>query len=380
MDAVFDNFAEPPGVYIKEELEARNWSQRDLAYILGYTEQTVNKIITGKQGVTAEMAKALGQAFGTSADVWANLQNAYELRLAREPDPAIKARAQLQSAFPIREMIRRGWFAETDQTLLELQVTRFFEVGALADVPKLSFAGAAKRPAYDDEPAEQIAWLYRVRQIARTIDVPRYAESALRAALPRLRSLVIDPEDARYLPAILHECGVRFVVVETLPSGQKEKIDGVCTWLDDESPVIGISTFHDRFDNFWFVVRHEIEHVLRGHGKKKSILDNFDETNAMSDGNDIEKEEQDANAAALSFCFPREKLKAFYARKSPFISERDMIGFSALMEVHPAIVVGQIQYLKNDYRWLRKYLPKIRSHLLETAVSDGWGHVAEASL
>lgn len=83
MDAQFSIYAEPPGVFIKDELDARGWSQRDLAYILGYTEQTVNKLISGKQGITADMAKALAEAFGTSADVWANLQKAYELKIAQ---------------------------------------------------------------------------------------------------------------------------------------------------------------------------------------------------------------------------------------------------------------------------------------------------------
>lgn len=148
MSSTFNTYAEPPRVYIKDELDARGWSQRDLAYILGYTEQTVNKLISGKQGVTAEMAKALGEAFGTSADVWANLQKAYELRMARDPDPAIKARAGFQTAYPIREMIRRGWFEEGDQSLLELQIKRFFEAPTMEDVPKI--AAAAKKTRYDN--------------------------------------------------------------------------------------------------------------------------------------------------------------------------------------------------------------------------------------
>lgn len=384
MEHRFDNFAEPPGVFIREELEARGWSQRDLAYILGYSEQTVNKVISGKSGVSAEMAKALGEAFGTSADVWIGLQKSYDLRLARDPDPAIKIRANLQTAFPIREMIRRGWLEDSDQTLLELQITRFFEASSLEEVPQVQFAAAAKRTQikrtpYEDDPPEQIAWLFRVRQIARQTTCPNYSQSALTEALSSLRALTLDPEDVRHVPAILHECGVRFVVSESLPSSINNKIDGVCTWLNEQSPVIGVSTFHDRMDNFWFVLRHEIEHVLRGHGKEKSILDNL-EGKAMSDEVGVAQEEREANAAALAFCFSREKLLSFYDRKAPYISERDVIGFSSLMEVHPAIVVGQIQHIRDDYRWLRKYLVKVRKHLLESTVYDGWGEVAPTSL
>ena len=63
-----------PGYFIREELEARGWSQRDLAYILGVPEQAVNMIISGKRAISPEMAKALGEAFDVDPDLFANLQ------------------------------------------------------------------------------------------------------------------------------------------------------------------------------------------------------------------------------------------------------------------------------------------------------------------
>jgi len=379
MSETFNNFAEPPGVFIDEEIKARGWSQRDLAYILGYTEQTVSKLVSGKSGISAEMAKALADAFGTSAELWSNLQSAYDLEQAREPDPSIKSRARLQEAFPIREMLHRGWLAETDQSLLETQIMRFFEADSIDEVPRVQFAAAAKRSKYENDPPDQIAWLFRVRQIAREIKAPKFSKDKLRAGLMELRKLTVDPSDVRHVPSILRECGVRFVVAESLPCTQQSKIDGVCTWLDDDSPVIGLTTYHDRMDNFWFVLRHECEHVLNGDGKKKENFDDLDGPGGSIE-NDIANEERVANLAALEFCFPREKLLSFYNRKRPYISERDVLGFAALMEVHPAIPIGQIRYLKQDYRWLSKYLVKVRRHLLDAAVYDGWGQVAETSL
>ena len=82
-----------PGQFIREELEERAWSQRDLAYILGTPEQAVNMIIAGKRGVSPEMAKSLGKAFDVSADLFANLQSSYEMARAREPDPSVARRA-----------------------------------------------------------------------------------------------------------------------------------------------------------------------------------------------------------------------------------------------------------------------------------------------
>jgi len=163
------------------------------------------------------------------------------------------------------------------------------------------------------------------------------------------------------------------------------KVDGVCTWLDENSPVIGLSTLHDRLDNFWFVLMHEIEHVLREHGKVRAILDNLEDIEANNAAN-VAAEEDVANEAASNFCIPKEKMDSFFARKEPYISERDVIGFAARMEVHPAIVVGQIQHRrklnnhKNPFAFLRKYQVPVRRFVTAKAVTDGWGSVAHADL
>src|SRR3546814_2905686 len=94
------------------------------------------------------MAKALADAFCVSVDYFANLQKAYDISRAREPDPGVARRAMLQGAFPIREMIRRGWLIDTDADLLEAQLTRFFRKNDLSDVPYMPHA--AKKREYDD--------------------------------------------------------------------------------------------------------------------------------------------------------------------------------------------------------------------------------------
>ena len=74
-----------PGHFIREELDARGWSQRDLAWLLGVPEQSVTMIISGKRGVSPEMAKALGDAFDVNPDFFANLQRAYDMSFSFFP-------------------------------------------------------------------------------------------------------------------------------------------------------------------------------------------------------------------------------------------------------------------------------------------------------
>jgi HTH-type transcriptional regulator/antitoxin HigA len=84
----------PPGDFIREELEARGWTQGQLARIIGRPVQAVNAIVNGKKEITPGTAVALGAAFGTSAEFWLNLETAYRLAQAGPADPSIAARAR----------------------------------------------------------------------------------------------------------------------------------------------------------------------------------------------------------------------------------------------------------------------------------------------
>ena len=368
------NMPELPGTFIREELEARGWLQSDLAYILGIAEASLNRVIKGKTGISVPMAKALGQAFDVPAEFFSNLQSAYDLAHVNCPDPAIAKRGRIQDHYPLREMIKRGWLEESDQDLLEAQLSRFFEVSSFNEIPHLDHA--AKRSKYYEEiPAPQLAWLFRVRQIAKSMVVPRFSKNGLIEVLKSLTNMRTNPEEIRHVPRLLNDAGVRFIVVETLPSSH---IDGVCLWLDPNSPVIGMSLRYDRIDNFWFVLRHEIEHVLRKHGQKKEIIDI--DIEALMDDERVEEKECQVNQVAAEFCVSQQKMDAFYLRKKPFFSERDIIAFAHRIETHPGIVVGQIQHRTNRWNFLRRHQVKVRQYLSFSMHMDGWGDIAQVEL
>ncbi len=359
---------EHPGLSLAQELERRGWSQTDLTFVLGCNPKAVNQIINGKQGVSPAMSKALGQALHLPPEHFAELQRAFDLSSANDPDSGVAVRAKLQSNYPIREMMKRGWLREADATGLEQQIASFFEVRDISDVPYL--AHAAKKTSYEEKDITpvQLAWLFRVRQIAKSIAAPKYSKVALQAAVPTLRDLLIAPEEARKVPRIIAETGVRLVIVESLPQA---KIDGVCFWLDLHSPVIGLSLRFDRIDNFWFVLRHEIEHVLQEDGldRVEGIIDSDVQAGSVGD---LPPEEKAANAAAADFCVPHEKMRSFILRKNPFFYEKDVLAFSKINGVHPGLAVGQIQHQTGKHDYLRRHQVKIRASVLPSAIVDGW--------
>lgn len=136
-----------PGFYIKEEMEARGWSQRDLAFILDSNEQSVNAILNGKRGISADMAQSLGAAFDVEPEFFANLQQRHDLANAKAPNPDVAVRRQMQSTYPVREMIKRGWIVASDTAMLEAQLVRFFCVDSAEDIPYLAHAARKRDPS-----------------------------------------------------------------------------------------------------------------------------------------------------------------------------------------------------------------------------------------
>lgn len=367
-----------PGQLIDAALKDRGWTQRVLAIVLSVDETGLNKIIADKRTVSAEMALLLEEVLDLPATQVLQLQTQYELakaRLVSRPDPSRATRAKVFGGLPVSEMIKRGWLDAVDVRDVESvqnALTKFFQVESVDQIEVLPHA-AKKTEAATQATATQMAWLCRVKQIASEMIVSRYTLQSGRKAVELLRGLLSAAEEVRKVPRIMAECGIRFVIVESLPNA---KIDGACFWLDDHSPVIGMSIRFDRIDNFWFVLRHELEHVLLGHGKSEMIIDAELEGSRASGTDAVSEEERLANTAAIEFCVSQKTLDSFVARKAPFFAERDLLGMAATLRIHPGLVAGQLQHRTGRYDRFRNHLVKVRSHVSPSAVVDGWGDVA----
>ena len=73
-----------PGEILDDELKEIGVSAAGLARILGVPANRISQIMAGKRAVSADTALRLARYFGTTPDLWMNLQKAYELDLARQ--------------------------------------------------------------------------------------------------------------------------------------------------------------------------------------------------------------------------------------------------------------------------------------------------------
>ena len=357
------------GQLLSAALRERGWTKRVLAAVLDLDQTTLGRILNDKKPVDAPLAIAFSEVFGIPAERLLTVQQEYELakaRLTTAPNESRVQRARLLSELPVAEMVSRGWIRPVDVrdiAAVEAELTAFFGY-------EVEFPHAAKKTDAEEGPTwVQKAWLRVVRLLAEQVDAPRYSPAAVREAIDKLAALRQSVEGIGRVGSILNEAGIRYVVVES-PTGAK--IDGVCFWRNDMSPVIGMTLRHDRLDNFWFVLRHELEHVLRGHGRRVPMFD----VDIEAERSVIREEERVADAAAADFCVPAEQMDIFMAKKAPYFIERDILGFASMLKLHPALVVGQIQHRTRRYDRFRKFLPRVREFVLGRVAADGWGNAA----
>jgi HTH-type transcriptional regulator/antitoxin HigA len=358
----------PPGEYIRDELEARGWTQADLAFILDRPLQAVNEILTGRKAVTPETASGLADAFGTSPEFWLNLDSAYRLSRVKRSGGEVARRAKLCSLAPVKEMVKRHWITgSADIVALEGELLRFFEVKALEDAPSLSFAARVGVSYTDLAPAHR-AWLCRVRKLGRAVSAATFQPQALEQGLADLRQFLASEHDVRRVPRLLADVGVRFVVVEHLP---KTRADGAALWLDENTPVVAVSLRFDRIDSFWFTLCHELAHIKN--------RDNWSVDDALV-GEDAEPSvekpefERVADQFAAEMLVPNAEIERFIARVRPLYSKRKIIQFANRIKVHPGVVVGQLQRRGEiSYSHNRELLAKVRDVVTQAALSDGWG-------
>lgn len=370
----------PPGDFIKEELEARGWTQQSLAEIMGRQTSVVSAIVNGKRAISLDIANELSSAFGTSADYWVNLEKSYQQFARSRSDNSISKRARLFELAPLKEMAKRNWIEPTnDWAVIERQVCDFLEIPSLDEEPK-AFAHAAKKSS-PEEPATpaQGAWLRRAKRLARGVQAARFSDGSFADAIRNIKRLMESPEDIRQVPKILAEAGIRFLIVENIAHA---KIDGACFWLNNQAPVIAMGMRYDRIDNFWYVLTHEMGHVLNRDGVSGAPIWDAnlvgDEAIPFEQKSEMEKQ---ADVFAQKTLIDQAAMENWIARTSPLYSKVKILAFARMNRVHPAIVLGQLQHRKEvDWSHSREMLVKVRYLITPVALTDGFGNVLPASL
>jgi HTH-type transcriptional regulator/antitoxin HigA len=358
-----------PGEILRDELDARGWTQSDLAEILGRPVQTINEIVSGKKAIVPTTAVELSRAFGTSPEFWLNLESAYRLDLLHhegESREDIARRARIHSLVPLKDLQKKGWISKTEELdRIEREVCRLLEIKSIQETPMLTMA-ARKSGSYAEFSPAQVAWACRARQMARRRKAKPFDRRRFNTQVVKLPCLSGEDDASERIAHALSDLGVRLVIVEHLP---KTHMDGGAFWLDTKSPVVALSLRYDRIDNFWFTLMHELAHIW--HDVAHATHLDEDLVGPTADAQeDKPVQEQKADTRANAWLLDEDDLNAFIRETKPRYSKSAILAFANRAGVHPGIVVGRLQHLGEiPYSHNRRMLVKVREPLLKALIS-----------
>lgn len=249
-------------------------------------------------------------------------------------------------------MLKRGWFEGFAGTIqeaksqLEEVLNRFAgPLGSKTLLPSLNRQHV--RDGGKQDPHALNAWRIRVASLAMRESVPEYRKGTVNAdfmkEFVKLSYLSTGPLLAK---EVLNRNGIRLICERHLP---KTHLDGAALRLPDESPVVALTLRHDRLDNFWFTLFHELAHIALhlDQGDVEAFFDDLSKTGTSQ----CEKEADELAAQTL---IAPDRWKG--ARLNRNSTPDSVIRFAEQSRISPAIVAGRIQFLARDYTVLKSLI------------------------
>jgi HTH-type transcriptional regulator/antitoxin HigA len=240
-------------------------------------------------------------------------------------------------------MFERGWFRGFVGNLKELKEQIEVVLGQFMELAGKSQAFLAfnRQRVRDGGTADQpalSAWRIRVISEALRETLPTYHPGIITPTFMRkvvkLSYLDDGPTQAR---KFLNENGIHLVIERHLP---KTYLDGAAIRLPDGSPLVALTLRHDRLDNFWFTLCHELAHVALHLDGVDVIFDNLEEASE-------DVWEQEADAMASEALIPAKQWKAAKLTDDP--SAVRVKAFAEKLRIHPAIPAGRVRYEAENY-------------------------------
>ncbi|MGP6418401.1 ImmA/IrrE family metallo-endopeptidase [Pseudomonas putida] len=302
--------------------------QADLVRYFG-TRSRVSEVLARKRPLTVPMIKALSIGLGISAEVLIGLE-----QIEQKKDNSIID----WSKFPIKEMITRGWIksaSEKPKQSPEEIVKNFIKSMGL-QTENAAFRRTLSGDALTQTTTYTLhAWLARVIQKSRedAISRPKYNHTTISDAfIKKLIKLSTSISGPKLAVELIKKQGIA-VVIE--PQLKGTMLDGAALMDTDGTPIIALTLRHDRLDNFWFTLTHELAHIWKHIKSPDEVI--LDDLEHSSD----DKREAEANRIARDAFIPRSLWKSSDAYLSP--SRESILSFSKELKIHPAIVAGRLR-------------------------------------
>jgi HTH-type transcriptional regulator/antitoxin HigA len=320
---------------IKFRMSQQGLKNKDLIPFIGSASK-VSEVLSGQRNLSLTMIRNLVKGLGLPAEV-----------LIGQPGAELKPEQEVAELrkYPVAEMLKRGWFAAFSGSLPEAkrQLEDLFA----------SFAGAlgpgVLRPAFNRQHVRDgsqhddyalAAWRIRVMSLGLKGNLPVYRPGTVTAEfLGKLAQLSFLDAGPKLAGEFLGKHGIHLVIERHLPGTH---LDGAAMKLPDGSPLVALTLRHDRLDNFWFTLFHELAHVGL-HLDREGYEVFFDDLDATGHNNC----EREADAFALEALIPTPLWKASgLAKHAP---AEAVIRLASQLHISPAIPAGRARHERNNF-------------------------------
>jgi HTH-type transcriptional regulator/antitoxin HigA len=335
---------------IKFRMEQSDLKPVDLIPYIG-SRGRVSEILAGKRQLTLDMVRALEVGLGIPAKV-----------LIRKPEIESNSEYQGWDNRLVAEMESRGYFGSRSlkkHSKLELLKDFFSSISAQPQMAMMLRKSNYRSSPLTDKRA-LLAWSNRVIQKAKKVKVTKkYKDGSI--DLNFMQEFVkLSSQENGVILAQKHLKDIGIILVIE-PHFSKTYLDGAAILVNKENPVIGLTLRHDRLDNFWFTLMHELAHISLHYNQDVSLF--YDELETASAG--LDEKEQEADELAEESLLPKAKWEVSPARLIP--SSMAANSLAKELGVHVAIIAGQIRHKGNKYIYLNKIISeaKVRSYFAD---------------
>ena len=321
---------------IKFRMEQADLKPADLVPYIG-TPGRVSEILSGKRQLTLDMVRAISAGLGIPSKVLIQKSSR-------------NFQSQNWSTGLVRIMERRGYFGK--KTLKKYDTSELIS-GFFAQFNNLQPSALYRKTSFRITPLTDnkalLAWGLRVSQKAEKIKVTvKYKKGTVNLAfmqeVVRLSAKNKGPLLAR---DYLKKHGIKLVIEPHLP---KTHLDGATLLTNKDTPVIGLTIRHDRPDNFWFTLMHELAHVALHYDNGIEYF--YDEELQDKDGAEIDPKEKEADTLAEETILSKSKWETSAARTTPNqFSTEDLANE---LNIQTAVIAGMIRFKHQNFYYLNK--------------------------
>ena len=307
----------------------------------------VSEVLSRKRPLSLSMIRRLHKGLGIPADVLIGGAETSQAVIGEEPEMEY-------TKLPLKEMLERGCFGEFKGNAQRLKdyaedLALKFMHGLLPKQAAPAFLRAAlhQRGTRGADGYALLAWRLCVIKKARANPAPReYKKGVITTKwlkdLARLSAFEDGPRLAR------EQLGMAGITLVIEPHFKGTYLDGAAM-LDEGRPVVAMTLRHDRLDNFWFVLMHELAHVAKHLDEAHPLF-----TDDLDSPDELDRIEREADDMAGEALIPQTAWQKSAARTSYLTT--DVVALAEKLGVHPAIVAGRVRHETKNFRLLARQL------------------------